>query len=219
MRKFVLIQLLSFLFICFFCISDVMAISLGFTPFTSFSSGDLDWKMDHDNSGDIWGGGAYTEEFDDDSRHQGIEFVLDTAVARNTVFNYRLNLGYEKFESKHMDLEMNSITVDNTFGFAVLRTKVVRLWIGPQLHFSYSQDDNENIDIDLFGFGFAPVIGVNLNFSDLVTPAFTVGYRVTKYEGTRNDSFWYGGDEYDINIDEKSFFFNFSILFRINDMF
>lgn len=220
MRRFVLIQLLSFLFICFFCISDVMAIGLGFTPFTHFSSGDLDWKIDYDDSGYIWGSGDYTYEFDDDSRHQGFEFVLDTAVARNTVFNYRLNLGYEKFESKDMDLEMDSITVDNTFGFAVLRTKVIRLWLGPQLRFSYSHDDDsDDLEIDLLGFGIGPVIGVNLNFSELVTPSFTVGYRVTKYEGTGKDTYWYEEDEYDISIDEKSFFFNFCILFRINDMF
>ena len=74
----------------------------------------------------------------------GFEFVLDTAVARNTVFNYRLNLGYEKFESKDADLDMESIIVDNTFGFAAFRNKVVRLWLGPQVRFSYTHDEQDD---------------------------------------------------------------------------
>ena len=39
----------------------------------------------------------------------------------------------------------------------------------------------------------------------------------SKYKGSGKDNFW--GDEYDYTIDEDAFFINFSILFRINDMF
>ena len=66
--------------------------------------------------------------------------VVDTCLAQDKLFNYRLHLGYDYIA---MDLKsrsagiyeakFNRINIFNNFGFGIVRNKLLRFWIGPQL--------------------------------------------------------------------------------------
>ncbi len=47
-----------------------------------------------------WSDDYSSTSFKDKTAHQGAGFVFDTAVARDSFFNYQLNLGYDEFTNK-----------------------------------------------------------------------------------------------------------------------
>jgi hypothetical protein len=140
----------------------------------------------------------------------GAGFVLDTAVASNELFNYRLNAGYENviesgfpFFKKY---SVNRITVSNAFGFGVVRIKYLRVWVGPQVELGcqfiktsehelevsplYISYLHNSIDYALFTIGIGAVLGININPGELFTMSFELGlntfmgvgrYHVGKY--------------------------------------
>src|SRR4030042_7001947 len=65
----------------------------------------------------------------------GAGFLLDTAVASNDHFNYRLNVGYENTIKSGTPFfggwSMHRISISNTFGYAFFRSKYLRVWMGP----------------------------------------------------------------------------------------
>lgn len=165
-------------------------------------------------------------------------FVFDTAVAKNKVFNYRLKLGYSQDTYKY-DYGINSrynhdakatlkgVALENTFGFAIVRTAPFRLWIGPQLHLSYRSTDNLEVDgekVDLsawsVGMGIAPVLGANFNIGPVVTLGVELGYLVFIGPGQSEEkSAYYGSSEWDTTFSGSKAFCNFVILFRAGDTF
>ena len=219
MKRFICIQVISLMVAVIFCLSNAMATGLGF--YVVSGAGSADWTCDFESGN--------SRDFDEDTEHQGGGFVLDTTVARDSVFNYRLNLGYEELVSEYKPnrdkTNMDCYTLDNTFGFGVLRTRVVRLWIGPQLRLALAKGNIEDVsgyDIDLFGLGIGPVIGLNLNFGSVATTAFTIGYRFTHYSGEGKDSDnndYHNYYDCDYEVDDTEFFFNISMLFRIGDRY
>lgn len=211
---------------------NAAAIGLGFYADLPLQDGSGDYTVEDDDS--VFGN---TNKFDSSADYsaQGLGFVLDTNTARDSLFNYRMNLGYEKLEmedtklSPGAKLNLDGWVLDNTFGFGVYRNRNIRVWLGPQIRLAYYNGDAESAngvtdpyhDYHLFAFGFAPVVGVNFNPGDLFTSSLTMGYRFTKY---------YGASEYNgpnsqtdvdqtIEADEGRLFINLSVLFRINDTF
>ena len=106
--------------------------------------------------------------------------------------------------------------MSNTFGFGVVRTRWVRVWLGPPVMFSVSSgnlENNSDFDITLLGIGIGPVMGVNVNIGKLVTLALDVGYHLRFYFGTGEDnssSKTYYDADYEVH--EQTPFVNFSIL-------
>ena len=101
----------------------------GFGAFVEGISGSGDVEIDWDNSGN-------QPPFDNDFSGGHFGFILDTNLARDSVFNYRLNVGLGALDAEDdfgTALELGGVTVDNTFGFGVVRSKSFRLWIGPQI--------------------------------------------------------------------------------------
>ncbi len=214
MKRFIVIQLVSLLLAVIFFTSSAMAIGLGFYLNPGIFGGEADWTREDPISSD----------FKKDTEHTGYGFVLDTAVAKNKLFNYRLNLGMEEFTSKGganpAEYELDSFVIDNTFGFAVFKNKLVRLWVGPQIRLSFTSGKIKNLndfDISLFGFGIGPVFGANFNLGKVFTPAVTIGYRYTGYAGTGEDKI--SNYECDYTISETALFVNIALLFRIGDMY
>ena len=137
-------------------------------------------------------------------RDNGVGFglLLDTAVARNEVVNYRAHIGYENlvnngsvFFSRY---GMHRAYFSNTFGFGVVRRKSVRFWMGPQLSFSavykdlnvpyrfqiviprntlYYKSYRYNFLVPMIGFG--SVFGVNVNIGDHFTFGFEAGFHTS----------------------------------------
>jgi hypothetical protein len=114
----------------------------------------------------------------------GVGFALDTAVARNRLFNYRLNFGYQR-SSREFDIgpganvDLNGFTLNQMFGFGVLRTRNLRLWLGPSLRLGIDFVD-EDIPranwLDL-GIGGGLAAGLNVHTGSIGSAAFTLGYQ------------------------------------------
>jgi len=118
----------------------------------------------------------------------GVNLVLDTAVAKRRLFNYRLSLGYERQTFDYPNDEelqygevAQRITVGNTFGFAVAQTVRLRAWLGPRLALGYAFDSNKSADYYNLNLGLAPVIGVNIHLGPLISLGLELGYDYSLY--------------------------------------
>ena len=106
----------------------------------------------------------YTED------HFGVGFTFDTAVASDRLFNYRASVGYQHVDAKYEGFENedgNGISIDNAFGFGIVRNSRMRLWVGPAVRLSmdfFNPDDFD--DYFDFGIGAGPEIGFNLHVND-----------------------------------------------------
>ncbi len=180
--------------------------AVGFGLFGNFDGGKMVWE-------------GYGAEF----MNYGGGFVLDTNLAMDSVFNYRLELGFSNlrtpYEVKEMDFAKtflfinilnlpyrqdktvthyeNSLLMSTVhyFGFGVVRTKNVRFWLGPQLTIAGMLTNLTGL---IAGLGFA--MGLNINIGDVFTLSFVGsgryigGVRVYTYNGTHYTAGGYGGD-------------------------
>jgi hypothetical protein len=196
-----------------FPITNAGAVGLGF--YVERGSGSSDWEEedDYDN----------TNDFDTDDKRAGFGFVLDTNVAQDRLFNYRLQIGYEKRDTEIKNsidsADLKGFVMSHDFGFGVLRTRNVRLWLGPELRLAYytgSPKINDDLDISIFEYGIGPVVGANFNIGSTVTLAVKTGYLFQGFVGIGEDDF---DDEYTYTGTSRNFYVNFAIIFRIGDVF
>jgi hypothetical protein len=175
------------------------AVGLGF----SIGTGSEKWEQDRVHVGDR------------DIRNMG--FIVDTAVARDKLFNYRFT--FLKEENNATDagrLDMDGYAMTHDFGFGVIRSKQIRLWLGPQLKGSFYDDlyinsTNTRISDDVIGFGFGPVLGLNVHVPQVVSFSFTAAYHMfSAYSGD-----YASGDSLDA--DSTGLYFNAALIFRINE--
>ncbi len=83
----------------------------------------------------------------------GAGLILDTALAQDSLFNYRLKIGggrywieketnleltRKKIESTRKNIELTRLQLSNIFGFGIIRTRILRWWLGPQLGGTYT---------------------------------------------------------------------------------
>jgi hypothetical protein len=81
----------------------------------------------------------YNNNPDMDLGRSSIGLVLDTAVAKRSVFNYRLELGYTTLTGDTddgLEFDLTGGEMNHTFGFSVLKARSTRLWMGPTLRFA-----------------------------------------------------------------------------------
>ena len=126
--------------------------------------------------------------------------MLDTAVASNDVFNYRLAAGYDnaiesggRFFNRY---SANRVLLSNVFGFGVVRSKYIRLWAGPQLELgcqfnkvsksSYYYNslfgltrEKDVLDYAYFLLGIGAVMGLNINPGKVFTISLEIGLNTT----------------------------------------
>jgi hypothetical protein len=201
MKRLLMLQVLAFSLMCMFGISSAAALGLGGYYNLGWGDGEIEYDDDY-----------YDHEFDiePDYKTKIIGFMLDTNVARDSVFNYRLNIALDKLDfGGRRSKKIDGYVMDHTFGFGVLRNQYVRLWLGPQISLSYYNEDD--FDFDLFGLGFGPAVGVNIHAGDKVSFTVTSGYKYNLLFGSdfRDDFTGYEGQYY----------INFGVLFRINDVY
>jgi hypothetical protein len=195
--------------------------ALGVGMYIPLGIGKSEHTIDLDDGPDL--------KFDYDASYHGLGFVLDSNVAGKSTFNYRLNVGIERGEytpDKNYggladSFDHERITVDSTFGFAVLQTETVRLSVGPQVRVAYLNSDEygQNKEIKALGFGLGPVLGVNFNIGPTATLCVDSGYRFTRYYGNNNDNDKYDYHNTNYDSDDDELFMNFSVIFRINDVY
>ncbi|MFC1853556.1 hypothetical protein ACFL27_25495 [candidate division CSSED10-310 bacterium] len=187
------------------CLMMSPADAVGFGYFFVVGTGTSDWE-DEDA----------TCEQDYTAEHSGFGFVLDTTVARNSLFNYQLTLGFENIEYDHDSyykdwpngVKLEGITMGHNFGFGVIRTPNLRIWIGPEIRMSHFEEHG-NSDFDMVGFGMGPTMGFNINLGPVFTMAIKTGFIFTEY----------GSDSDEMVDDEALFFINGALLFRVRDTF
>ena len=183
-------------------IPQAHAVGLGF----SFGTGNEEWEKDRVNAGD--------------RNVSNMGFVLDTAVRRNRVFNYRFSFLKEKNDADGNGINMEGYTTVHDFGFGVLRERNVRLWLGPQLRASYYEDiylNSRSVPGDVVGFTVGPVIGVNVNMPQVVSFSFTAAYHILGgYAGDYNDT---NSNIYytDVDVDSNGLYLTAALIFRINE--
>lgn len=190
MRKINLLITMAFLLLW----SAPDALATGFGLYGTFGKGTI--KFDNG-----WFASGSHDTSREDAEFIGSGMVIDTNVARDQVFNYRLNLGYEKLtfdsdrESETDRLE--STVIDQDFGMALYKSDKTRVWIGPEQRILFSHDE--------FGLGIGPVLGINLHTSQEATVALKLGFLFS--------GFAFSGD-YE---KESHAFLNLAILFRTAD--
>ena len=127
------------------------------------------------------------DEFDDlDLTAHGVEvgFVLDTNVARDRIFNYRLVGGFEYAATDWTGAEGFNLyggSITNTFGFGIWRGPRFRLYLGPDIRLAATtgspglvvEDDITQVDIAIgASIGLKRSSGVDLAFDQCrVLPA------------------------------------------------
>lgn len=186
---------------CVFTASPVLAIGLG--VYGNYSMGQYHW--DFKNSSNTLYKYGYEDFIDRVSTNEehscyGGGILLDTAVAKDKLLNYRLGIGYDRntHYSYTLDLKLNRIIISNTFGFGIIRHDDMRLWLGPQLRFSYNWGkiefdsiyvdrllssirgpiygkEKDNIKYGRIDFGIA--IGANIQMTGDISLGFEFGPR------------------------------------------
>jgi len=184
--------------VCFFSVSQANAVATGFL--VSTSSGEAVWE-------DWTIPAEYTY---DSSEHTGFGFVLDTAVAKNSLFNYQLNFVFDKWESSDpTGAGPNTVDVDmfvfnNSFGFGIVRTEGFRFWFGPEIRVGWGDGAWGANDFDMVGFGVGWAAGFNFHVSDGLSLALKIG---------QQSSMHYAGN-WDYDAEEDFTYFNLMLLFR-----
>jgi hypothetical protein len=68
--------------------------------------------------------------------------VMDSNLANNRIFNWRMKIGGDQlWLDREKEMKMSRMRMDHTFGFGVVRTKIIRFWFGPRIGGNYSWGD------------------------------------------------------------------------------
>lgn len=134
-----------------------------------------------------------------------IGLVFDTNLAQDRLFNYRLNvsLAFVDEEVGQAGLENQvqgtNVALDQTFGFGLVRTPQVRVFLGPSLHLGVGRIDDhirvsgfrENYERTAFTAGLGPELGFNYNVGrhlTLSTSAYVrYGFQVQAFQKLFDD--------------------------------
>jgi hypothetical protein len=180
-------------------------------------------------------GGSTDIDYTED--HYGVGFTFDTAVASDSLFNYRLDIGYQhvaaKYEAKSNLVKLegsedgDGISIDNVFGFGIVRNSRMRLWVGPAVRISTDFFSPSGYsDYYDFGIGAGPEIGLNFHVNDRISLGLTAGYQILYSLSVTDNNGRYcdynSGSCYDYNYDsidgyEQTAFVKLVVLFRTGD--
>ena len=185
-----------------------------------------------------YGGFSYSEpefeEIDGSISSEGKNYwiggglVLDTAVAKKNLFNYRLNFGLGQLTqtSKNGSFDDGTkgfqLDIINSFGFGIVKVSFMRMWLGPQvgLRFSYIDYSYSYNTIEQYRLSILPgaVLGFNFNIGSVFTIGIDGGFRYNLGVAIDSSSgYYYNETSYTVLGPEG--FVNLSILFRIGDTY
>ena len=213
MRRFTNVVAVA-LFILLLWSPNSFAVGVGFSFDGSSGSGENDSGWD---------------SIDLDSKSAGFGFVLDTSPTNESVFNYRLNIGYGYHELEQddgFDFDSNGIYIENTFGFAMVRNENFRWWAGPLVRTGYYEGDSNSQevgpavtmkgDVDYVELGIGAVTGMNFKTGGVVISP-SLGFRISGFYGDTEwrsrDSYGTWSDSEDFEAGTTSVFANIALLF------
>ncbi|WP_345976892.1 hypothetical protein [Sulfurimonas sp. HSL3-7] len=157
----------------------------------------------------------------DYSPSAGFGVAFDSNIGKDRLFNYRLGLEYmnakiDTTDSRYEE-DFARFNIVNTFGFGVLRTKVVRLWVGPRVNIAWNwrTDDPYDYTEAAFELGIAPAVGVNVNLGPVVSLGADLDYRFAYVAGAWENDL--DDDTYDGSVNGLTA--RFYVLFRFGETF
>ena len=204
--------------LCGFGLARADAAGFGF--YGSVGGGRADWTVDQDSSSSF--------DFGKDTGHAGFGMAMDTAPARDSLFNYQLNIGYDRFRNvkggEWGPVDLEGPVISNNFGFGSMISKTTRFWIGPEVRVTWMNghpDRYKDYKIHLFGVGIGPVVGMNINYDDKHTVVLKMGFQYLNYVGKGNGRFSHAtgaastfSNSYDYDVTEKLLYVTVGFLFR-----
>lgn len=138
-------------------------------------------------------------------------FIVDTVVAKNDLFNYRMQLDYINYmrDVNHDIFKKNDnldiVSVQNSFGFGIVRQTRFRYWIGPHVQLMYF------IELKRISMNIGLVMGLNFHIGEIST--FSIDFGTRGMYGSRSDQ---SNIKNPIRIEP---FANLNFIFRIGDNF
>jgi len=166
---------------------------------TAISTGDAEWTRDYFS----------TQSFSTDIHQNEIGIVMETKVAANSLFNYRLQIA--SVSSSYGEFKYEGVAFNNIFGFGVWRTPSFRLWIGPQIGYKEIDSTNKTPDVFILGFDVGPVVGINYHVSQTISLTAEIGNKIGSTVQARQRDRVVTHD-----IDENRTYLNIGILFRLS---
>lgn len=123
--------------------------------------------------------------------------LWDSCLAKDEMFNFRQHIGFNSHLKSTVRLTEFGLT--NTFGFSPYRTRLLRLWLGPQINFRYMWGSDarnyytpsvyatyypwailaikRTYKFATLGTGIA--VGLNINVHKYVTVAVEAGFQIS----------------------------------------
>lgn len=185
------------------------AYAAGIGLFVSGSDVDAEWDGDYSN-------------LESDGQHRDFGFTVDSNLATDRLFNYRLEFGraeweIDDFNNQGLEADIDGLVMNHDFGFGGLIAPSVRLWFGPEFRVTLLDGELEGVnarDIDLFGYGFGGAIGLNVNLPGRLSLSGKAGYVMMRYlgDGPNWDGAAWRSSDYDV--DEDLGYISLSIYFR-----
>jgi hypothetical protein len=81
--------------------------------------------------------------------------IMDSNLASDRVFNWRMHLSGERLTAdREAEMKLVRLRMNHVFGFGIVRTKRVRLWLGPQIGINYSWGDRTK---ERYYYGIGPL--------------------------------------------------------------
>jgi hypothetical protein len=215
MKRLLTAHILVLYFIFGLLVSDAAAIGFGFDLSAGF--GNTDWEEED------WGGAPKSRYFSSDDSTATFAYFLDTNVAKNRLFNYRLSFGWEKskfqMDAINDTLEADGLFMSHDFGFGFFRSKDLRVWTGPELRFSRLKGEfhrNKDVRADVNVVAFGPVVGANFRAGEKLFFAVKGGLLVTDISGEGRSL---ATNDLDYEADGTHSFFSIAVIFRSGDKY
>ena len=129
-------------------------------------------------------------DFDLSINHLQFGVLYDSAPSRDKLFNYRMSLGFDIATKVSADVEdipatffgvpvLPSFDIDesskygfgwrNTFGFGIIRTELLKWWVGPALNMNFDFWDENGVKAGILSIGGGAETGVNIHLGSSIS--------------------------------------------------
>ncbi len=117
----------------------------------------------------------------------GIGLAFSTNLGKNSVFGYKIAFEMTQQKAKDTTFKLNKKDIINSFEFALLNRKYIKLWLGPRVNIGLSSHKSDSLNQAGFEVGIAPAAGINIMVGKHIALTADIDY---KY------AFQFGAKEY-----------------------
>ena len=125
----------------------------------------------------------------------GLGFVLDTNVAKDSTFGYRLLLQYtlgnlDSTDNQNVtNLKKHKYDMIHNFAFGVVRKPGFKWWIGPRINMQIEHVSGSDISYqNSWGFGIGAATGVNFKVAERIALGADIAYQGAIMFGGQSDT-------------------------------